>query len=226
MRTATLHATIARDGTGELEDRRSRFICYLHRVSTEDAAQKFIADIRRRDWDARHHCTALILGPRGELTRSSDDGEPAGTAGAPMLAVLQRAQVTDVLAVVSRYFGGVLLGTGGLVRAYGGAVQAALSEVGLVARRELAQFEIAVPAGVAGREEHAIRHWADQYQSDGALVTDVSYGEIVTVRLAVPPQWVEAFNSWAAARQELAVTASDPIVVEVPRGLTPPPTPG
>ena len=86
--------------------------------------------MRAQHWDARHHCSAFVLGPRSELQRSSDDGEPAGTAGAPMLEVLRGAGVSDVAAVVTRWFGGTLLGAGGLVRAYGDAVRAALAEAG------------------------------------------------------------------------------------------------
>src|SRR5690625_4711372 len=122
-------ATICKNGEGEFTEKRSRFLCTLRRVTTMDAAQEVIAEVRQRDWDGRHHCTAVVLGPYGDTLRSNDDGEPAGTAGAPMLAALQGAEVSDVVAVVTRWFGGVLLGTGGLVRAYSKAVQIRSAEV-------------------------------------------------------------------------------------------------
>src|SRR5690625_5791642 len=124
-----------------------------------DAAQEVIAAVRQRDWDGRHHCTAVVLGPYGDTLRSNDDGEPAGTAGAPMLAALQGAEVSDVVAVVTRWFGGVLLGTGGLVRAYSKAVQIALGNVGTVQSQEMQQALLSVSADEACRIEYSLSHW-------------------------------------------------------------------
>ena len=112
---------IARDGQAEIVIQRSRFLCTVTRVADVDAATAVIADVRRAGHDARHHCTALRIGDVGSgaaTARSNDDGEPSGTAGVPMLEVLVRRELTDVVAVVSRWFGGVKLGAGGLVRAY------------------------------------------------------------------------------------------------------------
>jgi putative IMPACT (imprinted ancient) family translation regulator len=135
--------TIAEQVRVEQVVTRSRFIATLAPVVDEAAADATIAAVRNEFHDARHHCTAMVLGPDGQRQRSNDDGEPAGTAGAPMLAVLRGAEVTDVVAVVTRYFGGTLLGAGGLVRAYGGAVTAALAEAQRVARVPVARFELA-----------------------------------------------------------------------------------
>ncbi|HOA88438.1 MAG TPA: YigZ family protein, partial [Propioniciclava tarda] len=112
----------------EFEVKRSRFLTTLARVDAEEAAREVIADVRRVHPAARHHCSAFIVEVEGaqHIERSSDDGEPSGTAGAPMLGVLRGSGVTQVVAVVTRYFGGVLLGTGGLVRAYSDAVAEAL----------------------------------------------------------------------------------------------------
>ena len=112
----------------EIEVRRSRFITTLARADSEDAARAVVAETRQRYPDARHHCSAFIVGVPDALPieRSSDDGEPSGTAGMPMLDVLRGAGVSQVVAVVTRYFGGVLLGTGGLVRAYSDSVTQAL----------------------------------------------------------------------------------------------------
>ncbi len=113
-------------GSGEYEEKKSRFIATLRPVKSEEEAAAFIAEIKKKYWDARHNCSAYIIGKRGEITRCSDDGEPSGTAGRPMLEVLTGSGVTNAAVVVTRYFGGTLLGTGGLVRAYTQAVKAGL----------------------------------------------------------------------------------------------------
>ncbi len=137
--------------------KRSRFICHLARVGDEEQAQEFIAGVRKRYWDARHNCTAFVVGEDHRRERSSDDGEPGGTAGVPMLEVLRRRGLTDTVAVVTRYFGGVLLGAGGLVRAYGGAVSAAVDAVGTVERRPVALLVVAADHTRAGRLENDLR---------------------------------------------------------------------
>lgn len=113
-------------GSGEYEEKKSRFIATLRPVKSEEEAAAFIAETKKKYWDARHNCSAYIVGKRGEITRCSDDGEPSGTAGRPMLEVLTGSGVTNAAVVVTRYFGGTLLGTGGLVRAYTQAVKAGL----------------------------------------------------------------------------------------------------
>ena len=114
-------------GSDEIVEKKSRFIATVEPVETEDAALAFIESIRKKYWDARHNCYAYVLGSRNEMCRCSDDGEPAQTAGRPMLDVLLGEGVHNVVVVVTRYFGGTLLGTGGLVRAYSKAVQAGLA---------------------------------------------------------------------------------------------------
>jgi uncharacterized YigZ family protein len=139
---------------------KSRFIAALVPCDTVDEATGAIARRRRTHYTARHHCTALVLGANGETQRSSDDGEPSGTAGIPMLEVLRRRHVTGVAAIVTRYFGGVLLGAGGLVRAYSGAVAAALDQA--VLERMVPRETWAATADFtrAGRVENAVRRWA------------------------------------------------------------------
>ncbi len=113
-------------GQGEIIEKRSRFIATVRKVETEEEAVAFIEEMKKKYWDARHNCSAFVIGTRGELTRCSDDGEPSGTAGRPMLEVLLGEGVRNIAVVVTRYFGGVLLGTGGLVRAYTQAVKEGL----------------------------------------------------------------------------------------------------
>jgi uncharacterized YigZ family protein len=177
----------------ETEAKRSRFLCSLLRVEDEAGAQAFIADTRRRYWDARHHCTAFVIGDRPRRERSNDDAEPAGTAGAPMLEVLRRRGLTDTVAVVTRYFGGVLLGAGGLVRAYGGAVSAALDLAELVERRPVALFAVDADHVRAGRLENDLR-------AAGHVVRDVHYSASgVRFDVGVPEPDAAAFEEWLAA---------------------------
>ncbi|WP_432493374.1 YigZ family protein [Kineococcus auxinigenes] len=136
---------------------RSRFLCVLQPVPDEAAADAVVAAVRREFPGARHHCSARVLGDDGEVRRSSDDGEPAGTAGAPMLAALDGAGVTGAVAVVVRWFGGVLLGTGGLVRAYGGAVAGALAEAGVLRRHRVELVQVRADLAGAGRVEAELR---------------------------------------------------------------------
>ncbi len=172
----TSYLTIARDAEGEVEVKSSRFLCTLRRVPSEEAARSLVAALRKEHWDARHHCSAFVLGPDSALQRSSDDGEPAGTAGAPMLDVLRGAGVSDVAAVVTRWFGGTLLGAGGLVRAYGDAVRAALDQAGTLRRDLVTEFAISLDHGSAGRVESELR-------ARGLVVLDAAYGD--RVRLVV-----------------------------------------
>ena len=120
------YKTVYEGGEGELVEKKSRFIATVRPVKTEEEANHFVEEMRKKYWDARHNCWAFILGERQEFKRCSDDGEPSQTAGKPMMDVLTGAGLTDVAVVVTRYFGGTLLGTGGLVRAYSGAVQEGL----------------------------------------------------------------------------------------------------
>lgn len=123
-------------GEGEIVEKKSRFIATVRPVESEEEAVAFINEMKKKYWDARHNCSAFVIGANQELTRCSDDGEPAQTAGRPMLDVLLKEGITNVAVVVTRYFGGVLLGTGGLVRAYQKAVQEGLAASEIIEKRE------------------------------------------------------------------------------------------
>jgi uncharacterized YigZ family protein len=170
----------ARTADVEVEARRSRFRCRLERVADEAAAREVVEAARKRHWDAGHHCSAFVLGPDAGTARSSDDGEPAGSAGAPMLETLRGRELSDVVAVVSRWFGGTLLGVGGLVRAYSEAVALALDEAGVLRRERREVVEVDAGHAEAGRLEHELR-------ARGVVVREASYGALVTLTLAVPP---------------------------------------
>ena len=122
------YRTIYQGGVGEIEEKKSRFIATVEHVESEEEAMQVIQACKKKYWDARHNCSAYIIGTRQEVQHCSDDGEPAGTAGRPMLDVLLGEKLCNIVVVVTRYFGGTLLGTGGLVRAYSGAVKAGLAE--------------------------------------------------------------------------------------------------
>ena len=128
----TTYLTIQENGTHEIEIKKSRFICHLYRIESEDEAKMLLNKIKKEHWKASHNCHAYVLGDENELQRSSDDGEPSGTAGLPMLEILKKRNIINTLAIVTRYFGGTELGKGGLIRAYGGAVNEALDVVGIV----------------------------------------------------------------------------------------------
>ena len=136
--------TIKEDGQIQEEIKKSRFICHIKRVTTEDEARNFIQAVKKEHYKATHNCSAFILGERSEMKRSSDDGEPSGTAGVPMLGVLENQQLTNVCAVVTRYFGGIKLGAGGLIRAYSSNVALAIKEIGIVHIKEQLGLRIAL----------------------------------------------------------------------------------
>lgn len=166
--------------TAEIEVKRSRFICRLERVETEEAARAVIDGARREHWGARHHCSAFIVGPTdaaAQVRRSNDDGEPSGTAGAPMLDTLAGAGLVDSVAVVTRYFGGVLLGTGGLARAYSDAVAAAIREATLVARERRELFHLSLDHADAGRIDAELR-------ARGVTVLGIDYEDRAEVTIA------------------------------------------
>lgn len=208
----TTYLTLARDTVAEIEVERSRFRCLLARVPDEQAARALVEAIRKEHWDARHHCTAFVIGP-DRLARSNDDGEPSGTAGAPMLEVLRGAGVSDVLAVTTRWFGGIKLGTGGLARAYAASVRAALDAAALVSREQVHLGTVTVDHATVGRLENDLR-------ARGITVTGVEYGARAAILLAIPPAGLEeasaTVEALTAGGAALELTGS--AWVDVPQG--------
>lgn len=210
------HRMVSQDGTHEIEIKKSRFICHLFRVTSEDEARHHIELVRKEHWNANHNCTAWIIGEQQANQRSSDDGEPSGTAGMPMLEVLRRRELTDTLAIVTRYFGGVMLGAGGLIRAYGGAVTEALDTIGVVERVPLAVVQMTADYETAGRLENAIR-------AKELDLVDVSYHTDVTFELVMAPDAVDSFQTWLQelTNGEIAATIAGERFVEVPAAAQP-----
>ncbi|MFB6847151.1 YigZ family protein [Streptomyces sp. NPDC056373] len=185
------YRTVAGAGVHETEVSRSRFLCAVAPAGDEREAQDFINSVRKEHADASHNCWAYVIGADASVQKASDDGEPGGTAGVPMLQMLLRRDMRYVVAVVTRYFGGVKLGAGGLIRAYGGAVGEALDAVGTRTRRRFRLATITVDHQRAGKLENELR-------TTGREVRDVHYGEAVTIGIALPDSDVDAFRSWLA----------------------------
>lgn len=208
-------ATIAAPVQHEIVIKKSRFIATVEPVASVDDADAVIARIRKQWWDARHNCTAMVTGLLGDQARSSDDGEPSGTAGVPMLEVLRRRDLTDVVAVVTRYFGGVKLGAGGLVRAYSSAVSEALDLADLVRRRSLTQVTIEVAHADAGRFDNLLRDWATHHD---ATLGEPRYGAVATLEVWVPVHELPRLADELAAASAGAVTPVRGVerIVDVP----------
>ncbi|WP_431774531.1 YigZ family protein [Streptomyces cucumeris] len=185
------YRTVAREGVHEIEINKSRFICSLAPAATEREAQDVIQRVRKEHPTASHNCFAYVIGADGGVQKASDDGEPGGTAGVPMLQMLVRREVRYVVAVVTRYYGGVKLGAGGLIRAYGGAVGEALDTLVTVVRQRFRLVTITVDHQRAGKLENDLR-------ATGRAVRDVRYAEDVTIEVGLPEADVEAFRGWLA----------------------------
>lgn len=173
-------------GEGEIVEKKSRFIATVSKCESEEEAVRFIENIKKKYWDARHNCSAFVIGERGELTRCSDDGEPSGTAGRPMLEVLLGEGVRNVAVVVTRYFGGVLLGTGGLVRAYTNAVKEGLSHCVIGINRLGCELEIITDYNGIGK----ILYFLGQ---NGLEPIESEYTDAVRLRILIPRDEEERF---------------------------------
>ncbi len=170
---------IEEERSAEIEVKKSRFIATIRPVYTEEEAQAFIASIKKKYWDARHNCHAFIIGDNGQMMRCSDDSEPQGTAGRPMLDVLLGARLINVCVVVTRYFGGTLLGTGGLVRAYSDAVSQALKAGEVLERIDGVSVTIQTDYTDLGKVQYLL--------ADPQVITrDSEYAEDVKIHILLP----------------------------------------
>ena len=173
------YKTIYEGGEGELVEKKSRFIATVRPVETEEEALAFIEEMKKKYWDARHNCQAFTIGMNHELTRCSDDGEPAQTAGRPMLDVLLGEDVHNVCVVVTRYFGGTLLGTGGLVRAYSGAVKEGLAASEIVEKKRAFEMKIVTDYTGVGKIQYILGQ-------ENMTVLDSVYTDKVEFSVLVP----------------------------------------
>ena len=201
--TSEGYRVVYEGGEGEITEKKSRFIATVRPVESEEEATTFIAEMKKKYWDARHNCSAFVIGERQELNRCSDDGEPAQTAGRPMLDVLLREGVTNVAVVVTRYFGGVLLGTGGLVRAYQAATQAGLAASRIMTKQPGRKISIGTDYNGIGKLQYIVG-------KRQIPVMDTRYGEAVEMDVLVPEEEVGALTKEiteaTAGKAELAIS--------------------
>lgn len=176
---------VYRAGTGEIVEKKSRFIANVAPAESEREAAAFIESVKKKYYDARHNCPAFVIGKNRELTRCSDDGEPGGTAGKPILEVLMGAGLTNTVIVVTRYFGGTLLGTGGLVRAYTQAAQAGLSDAGIGTMRYGAKMRIKTDYTDLGKIQYLLGN-------KEVPVKDAIYTDRVELMIQIPMENAES----------------------------------
>ncbi|MCI1858722.1 MAG: YigZ family protein [Sporolactobacillus sp.] len=175
----------------EFEIRKSRFIAWASSVETLPEIEQAIQARRKENWKANHHCYAYILGKKQEKQKASDDGEPSGTAGVPILDVLKRRQICNVLIVVTRYFGGIKLGAGGLIRAYAHGATLALQVAGVVDQIPIDMWKLHVSYHQSGMLENKLRE--SPYQ-----IRDIGYTDVVNYTIAVRQQQSSLFRQWIA----------------------------
>jgi uncharacterized YigZ family protein len=181
--------TVKGYGENEINIERSRFIAYVNRAETEEEAQAFIADIKKKHWDANHNCSAYMIGENNLIQKANDDGEPSGTAGVPMLEVLKKRGLKDTVVVVTRYFGGIKLGAGGLIRAYGRATSEGLNATGIVERKLMRIMKTKIDYTWLGKVENEVR--SSHYQ-----LKEIHYLEAVEVEVYVEEASKQSFHDW------------------------------
>jgi uncharacterized YigZ family protein len=176
-------------GENEINIERSRFIAYVNRAETEEEAQAFIADIKKKHWDANHNCSAYMIGENNLIQKANDDGEPSGTAGVPMLEVLKKRDLKDTVVVVTRYFGGIKLGAGGLIRAYGKSVSEGLNATGVVERKLMRIMKTKIDYTWLGKVENEVR-------SSHFELKNIHYLDAVEVEVYVEEAAKDPFIEW------------------------------
>ena len=183
--------TIKENSYDEFVEKKSTFITHLIRVTSEEEAREFIQKMKKKHYDATHVCSCYVVGDNNEITRANDDGEPSGTAGAPMLDVLVKNEIKNVCATVIRYFGGTKLGTGGLVRAYGGGVINALKNATLVERKDALEIRLELDYSLNGKIEYEI-------EKTNFIVNNLEYTDKIIYTIYVMEEDYDSFQSWIA----------------------------
>lgn len=181
--------TVNSFGSKEILIQKSRFIGYVKRAETEQEAQDFINEIKKKHHDATHNCSAYLIGENDEIQKANDDGEPSGTAGIPMLEVLKKQQLKDTVVVVTRYFGGVKLGAGGLIRAYGSTTSEAIKKTGVVKRQLMQGYSIIIEYPLLGTLENELRN------SDH-IIESINYLDKVELIVYVHINDINNFLEW------------------------------
>jgi uncharacterized YigZ family protein len=181
--------TVQPRGEHEIVIQKSRFIAHVARVETEEAAQNFIAEIKKQHWNATHNCSAYLVGEHDQIQKANDDGEPSGTAGVPILEVLKKKGLKDTVVVVTRYFGGIKLGAGGLIRAYGKATSEGVEATGVVLRKLMKVVSTKIDYTWLGKIENELR-------SSVYGIKEIHYLDNVVIDTFVEEGDVAAFTEW------------------------------
>ncbi|MGG0787716.1 YigZ family protein [Peribacillus simplex] len=185
----TQYLTVAGRGEHEIVIEKSRFISHIARVETEDAAQAFIQEIKKKHKDATHNCSAYMIGEQNQIQKALDDGEPSGTAGVPILEVLKKKELKDTAVVVTRYFGGIKLGAGGLIRAYSKATSEGINTIGVVVRKLMRVISTTVDYTWLGKLENELR--SSIYQ-----IKEIQYLDQVNILVYVEETQKETYTAW------------------------------
>ncbi|CAH0206862.1 YigZ family protein [Peribacillus simplex] len=185
----TQYLTVAGRGEHEIVIEKSRFISHIARVETEDAAQAFIQEIKKKHKDATHNCSAYMIGEQNQIQKALDDGEPSGTAGVPILEVLKKKELKDTAVVVTRYFGGIKLGAGGLIRAYSKATSEGINTTGVVVRKLMRVISTTVDYTWLGKLENELR--SSIYQ-----IKEIQYLDQVNILVYVEEPQKETYTAW------------------------------
>ena len=183
--------TIKEDSYDEFVEKKSTFITHLIRINSEEEARDFIQKMKKKHYDATHVCSCYVVGDNNEITRANDDGEPSGTAGAPMLDILVKNNIKNVCATVIRYYGGTKLGTGGLVRAYGGGVINALKNATLVERKDAFEIKLEIDYSLNGKIEYEI-------DKTNFIVNNIDYTDKLVYTIYVMQEDYSNFETWIA----------------------------
>jgi uncharacterized YigZ family protein len=181
--------TVKENGEHEIVIQKSRFIAHVARAETEEAAQEFIQRIKKENWNATHNCSAYLIGENDHIQKANDDGEPSGTAGVPILEVLKKKHLKDTVVVVTRYFGGIKLGAGGLIRAYGKSTSEGIDATGIVERKLMRVMSTAIDYTWLGKIENELR-------SSVYAIKDIHYLENVEIETYVEEGEVQNFVDW------------------------------
>jgi uncharacterized YigZ family protein len=189
MQMLPRYYTVKQEGEHEIIIQKSRFIAQIKRAESEQEAIDFIQTIKKKHWNATHNCSAYLIGEHDQIQKANDDGEPSGTAGVPILEVLKKRNLKDTVVVITRYFGGIKLGAGGLIRAYGKATSEGLDTVGIVERYLVQVISVTVEYPLLGKVENDLR-------ASGFLIKNISYLEKVTFVVYVEVNDIEKFANW------------------------------
>ncbi|PLR78258.1 YigZ family protein [Bacillus sp. V3-13] len=181
--------TVKGHGEHEIIIQKSRFIAHVSRAESEEEAQEFIQKIKKQHWNATHNCSAYLIGENDQIQKANDDGEPSGTAGVPILEVLKKKQLKDTVVVITRYFGGIKLGAGGLIRAYGKATSEGIEATGIVERKLMRVMHTTIDYTLLGKIENELR-------SSVYSIKEIHYTDKVEVEVYVEEEQKQAFSEW------------------------------